>query len=631
MKSRISYGINRIIENIRLNQAPNGSWNYPFDTGITTDCYMIILLRALELHEEKLIKQLTDRIVNKQKPNGAWKLFDDEEEGNLSLTVEAYYALLYSGYYGKNNQLLKRARQFIIKKGGIANCHMLTKIMLTITGQLKWPTLFPLPVEMILLPSSFPVNFYDFSVYGRANLTPIMIMADNKFRLTTVGTPVLSELFLQKKHESILRFKELQEWRSFLKLIEQGIKNLVGLPGQIHQLAIEQAKQYMLTRIEEDGTLFNYFGSTFLMIFSLLSLGYSKRHPIITKAVKGLLAMKCSINGEQHIQFTTATVWNTSLLSTALQVAGVPDSDPMVVTANRYLLSRQHMKYGDWVVHNPSGYPGGWGFSNSNTIQPDIDDTTASLRAIARNAQTDMSIRQSWDRGLQWVLSMQNKDGGWPAFEKNTDNRILQLLPIEDAEYLISDPSTADLTGRTLEYLGSYTNLSKHHPAVKGGISWLITHQETNGSWYGRWGICYIYGTWAALTGLSAVGVPPSHHSIRKAVEWLQMIQNHDGGWGESCNSDIKRTYIPLKASTLTHTAWAIDALISTSEKPTPAIKKGISFLLNNLEREDWSTSYPKGQGMAGFLYMHYHSYRFIFPLLALSHYRTKYLKYNEM
>lgn len=624
MINKINDGIQMIIDSVRQDQTPNGSWNYPFETGISTDCYMIILLRSLEINDEKLIQQLAERILSLQEENGAWKLFYDEGDGNLTSTVEAYYALLYSGYIDKRDQRMKRAKSFILKNNGLKNTHMFTKFMLALTGQLKWPTFFPLPLELILLPHTFPIHFYSFSVFGRANLTPIMILADKKFSLTTKKSPDLSDLD-SKREEDGFYFRHSQEWRSFYSNVKQAIKSLIGLPSHLHQLATEQAKQYMLRRIEPDGTFLGYFSSTFLMIFALLSLGYPKNHPTIMNAVNGLKSMKTKINSHTHMQYTTATVWNTSLLGYALQEAGVPTSDSMITKANHYLLNRQHFKYGDWAVQNPSGLPGGWGFADMNTIHPDVDDTTASLRSIARMIKKQPLYRQSWNRGLHWLLTMQNDDGGWPAFEKNTDSKLLSFLPIEKAEYILTDPSSADVTGRALEYLGRYTNLSKDHPSVKSAINWLYSNQEDNGSWYGRWGICFIYGTWGAVTGLSAVGVLPTQTSIKKAIRWLETIQNQDGGWGESCKSDSKNKYIPLKTSTLTHTAWAVDALITASEKPTKSINHGVDFLLKNLDRDDWTTRYPKGQGMAGDFYIHYHGYRFIFPLLALAHYKKKY------
>lgn len=614
-----SKGIDWLVKVLRRDQSPEGSWNYPFETGLSTDAYMIILLRTLEINDEELIKGLAQRILSRQEKNGAWKLYYDERYGNLTATVESYYALLYSGYFDKKDKRLLAAKKFILSNGGIEEVSMFTKVMLALTGQLKWPSLPLLPIEIILLPLYFPINFYSFSVYGRANLTPMMILADKKFSLKTNRSPDLSDLLRNREADSWIRSNEM---RSLFSFIEDGVKNLIGLPQQLHKLAIQRAKKYMLEHIEEDGTFYSYYSSTFLMIFSLLSMGYKKSDPVITAAINGIKSMRCQIDELPHMQYTTANVWNTSLIGYALQEAGISAEDPMVEKANQYILNRQHDKFGDWVIHNPTSLPGGWGFSDVNTINPDVDDTTASLRSISR-----MNSANAWNRGINWVLSMQNDDGGWAAFEKNTDTKLFEFLPIEKSEYILTDPSCADITGRTLEYFGNYTNLSNDHISIKKGIKWLLNHQEHDGSWYGRWGICYIYGTWGAVTGLAAVGVPVSDSSILKAIQWLQGIQNADGGWGESCYSDSLQRYKPLGASTLTHTAWALDTLICVSEKPTTAIRKGILYLLKNLQKEDWTTAYPKGQGMAGAFYIHYHSYRYIFPLLALAHYRRKFEK----
>lgn len=620
MKIDTSEGIQRLIDRLRKDQTPDGSWAYPFETGLSTDAYMIILLRTLEIHEEELIQGLVSRLMDKQEKNGAWKLFYDEPDGNVTATVEAYYALLYSGYVKKSDPKLRAARRFILAKGGVERINIFAKIMLAITGQYKWPACFPVPVEVMLLPPSFPVHFYQFSVYGRVNLAPILLLAEKKFSLRTSRSPDLSDLLLDRS--DIHDWEVRSEWRPILSSIEQEVKRLIGLPSRLRSLAVDRAKTYMLERIEPDGTLYSYYSSTFLMIFALLSLGYKKEDPLIRRAVSGLTAMKTEIGGQPHMQYTTANVWNTSLINSALQLAGVPLHDPMVEKANRYLLERQHYKFGDWAIHNPAGVPGGWGFSHINNVNPDMDDTTASLRSIARGVTDHSAFRGAWDRGVQWLLSMQNDDGGWAAFEKNVKGRWIHLLPVEKGEFIFSDPSSADLTGRTLEFFGNYTNLPNDHKGMKRAARWLISNQESDGSWYGRWGICYIYGTWAAVTGLQSAGFSADHPSVKKAAAWLRSIQNRDGGWGESCRSDSAKRYVPLGKSTLTHTAWALDALIAAEGTPSPAVQKGVQFLLGSLENTDWTTDYPKGQGMAGSFYIHYHSYRYIFPLLALSNYR---------
>jgi sporulenol synthase len=614
--------ISQLIQQLKNDQTSDGSWNYSFETGISTDAYMIILLRTLEINDENLVGELTERILSKQEANGAWKLFHDEGNGNISATVEAYYSLLNSGYVSKDDYRLLAAKKFILANGGLEKSHLFTKIMLALTGQYPWPAYFPIPIEIIQLPPHFPINFYDLSVYGRANLAPIMILANKKCVKTTKRSPNLSDLSLPGAADEFFNIQDIQE---LFSMIEHDLKSLLGLSQTNHSLAVNRMKQYMLDHIEPDGTLFSYFSSTFLMIFALLSLGHSNGDPIIIKAVQGLKAMKCTINGHTHMQYTTATVWNTSLISYTLQKAGVPSTDLVSEKANKYLLERQQTKYGDWAIHNPGVLPGGWGFSAINTMNPDIDDSTASLRAISQLVQKNTRLQQAWDKGVLWVLSMQNNDGGWAAFEKNVDNRLVNLLPIEGGKFLLTDPSSADLTGRTLEFLGGYTNLAKNHKVMKRGVDWLINNQEKDGSWYGRWGICYIYGTWAAITGLIASGISPVSPAIQKAVNWLLAIQNHDGGWGESCKSDFSSKYVPLGSSNLTQTAWALDALIAVSDKVTPEIDAGIAYLLEAHNKVDWTISYPVGQGMGGGFYIHYQSYQYIFPLLALTQYNRKF------
>ncbi|KSU59058.1 squalene--hopene cyclase [[Bacillus] enclensis] len=618
MRTRVYEEMNRIAHQLVQDQLEDGTWRYPFETGIASDCSMIILLRTLEIKdEEDFIKELVERIAAKQKKDGSWRLFHDQEKGNLTSTVEAYYALLYSGYRNPKDQEMQAARRFILANGGAADVHMFLKILLALTGQCAWPH-FPINIEVMLLPDSFPINLFDLSVYGRANIIPFLILANTNFRKRTPRSPNLSDLF-QKKEVRFFTENQEDEVRSVIKSIKQGIKGLKPHVN-LRELALSRAEQYMLDRIEPDGTYVNYFSTTSLMIYALLARGYPKTHPVITRAVQGLKAMTCRIDGELHCQYTTATVWNTTLINYALQEAGVPYSSNTIQKANDYILSRQHLKYGDWAIHESNLLPGGWGFADMNTFHPDIDDTTAALRAIRTLAKKQVACRQAWDRGLKWLISMQNNDGGWPAFEKNVDKKVLNLLPIEGGKDLLIDPSTVDLTGRTLEFFGNYTHLDRHHPMVKRGIRWLLRHQNSDGSWVGRWGV-YIYGTWAAVTGLIAVGVPANHSAIQKALAWLRKIQNSDGGWGESCKSDIKNCYVPLRESTRTHTAWALDTLILASTSVTPEMENGAAFLVDKKEK-DWTTAYPKGRGMAGSFYINYHCYEYVFPLLSLAHYQ---------
>ncbi|MFZ3591527.1 squalene--hopene cyclase [Bacillus sp. DJP31] len=623
MEKLVKEEIQRLIDQLEGMQANDGTWRFCFEGSIMTDAYMIILIKTLQLQEDILIKKLANRIASKQTENGAWKLFKDDN-GNLSATVEAYFALLLSKFKEASDPEMKKAEDFILKNGGLKEVSSLTKVMLATTGQYPWPKWFPVPIELILLPTSCPINFFDFVGYARVHLMPILVLANNKFVIKRTN---LDLGYLNSSRDQEDHFISMNSYntRSLLSFIKQNVKKIIGLPNELNQMALEQAKQFMLHRIEPDGTLYSYFSSTFLMIFALLSLGFSKNDPVIEKAVKGLKGLACHTEGHIHMQNSPSTVWDTAFISHSLQASGINSISKPIEHASHYLLLRQQYKYGDWSIHNPNSLPGGWGFSESNTMNPDVDDTTAALRAIKYTISQHPNLRQSWYRGVNWLLSMQNNDGGWPAFEKNTDKEILKLVPFDGAESASIDPSTADLTGRTLEFLGNDARLTLQHPQVKRAVEWLENNQEKDGSWYGRWGITYIYGTWAAITGMRAIGVKSHHSSIVKGVQWLEEIQNVDGGWGESCKSDIERTYIPLGVSTPSQTAWALDSLISVYDHPTEEINKGIDCLIQLLNMKNWTYYYPTGAGLPGSFYIYYHSYNYIWPLLTLAHYRDKY------
>lgn len=616
--------IGRLTAELLQKQQPDGTWRFCFENGTALDAYVIILFRTLNADRQDLIRRLHDRILAAQQPEGCWRWYKDEEEGNLSATVEAYYALLYSGYSHVTDEPIQRAKRYILASGGVGKAtSLLTKAILAATGQRKWPTsLTAIPLEMLLLPSSLALSFFDFSAYSRVHLVPLLIMADRDFSVKTARTPDLSDLYTDRSpgEEPFSR-----ENRELLKHIQSALGHLVGTPQRIHQASVKKAEQYMLERIDGDGTLYTYASSTVLMVFALLALGYDPQHPVITHAVDGLSAMCCTAGGHTTIQNSPSTVWDTALLAYALQEAGMSGGRPAMRKAAAYLRAKQHRKAGDWQIHNPGTIPGGWGFSDTNTIIPDVDDSTAALRAIHSLSKRDPAYLESWNRGLNWVISMQNDDGGWPAFEKNTDKEMLTWLAIDGAKSAATDPSEADLTGRALEYLGNFAGLNARHKFVKRGTDWLISRQQPDGSWYGRWGICCIYGTWAALTGLKAVGLPSDHAAVAKGADWLIAIQNADGGWGESCRSDQLARYVPLHASTPSQTAWALDALIAVHDRPTPKIERGAARLIELLHEDGWASAYPTGAGLPGNFYVNYHSYRYIWPLLALGHYRKKY------
>jgi sporulenol synthase len=575
---------------------------------------MIMTLRSLEIEDEALIHKLSERLLSLQASSGYWKLYDDEE-GNLSATIQAYNALLFSGLSKRHDEHMKKAERFIIENGGVENAHFMTKWMLAANGQYPWPRYLYFPMTFLLIPSYLPLNFFDLSISARIHLLPMAIVWNKRFSLHSRWTPNLEHL---RSRYPINQQKD----ERFFKMFSNEWKKLWNMPDYLHTLSYKKAEEYMLKRIESDGTLLSYAVATIFMIYALLALGYHKNSPVIKNAVNGIKSLICQTNGFTHLQNSTSTIWNTALTSYVLQQAGVPKSEPIVKKSAHFLLKKQHTKYGDWAIHNPNVLPGGWGFSNINTINPDIDDTSAALRAITSQAVTSSAYRDAWNRGVNWLLTMQNQDGGWASFEKNTDNLLFSYIPLDDADFAAIDSSTADLTGRTLEFLGNFAGLTIQHPGVKRAVDWLISTQEKDGSWYGKWGVCYIYGTWAAVTGLMAVGVPSSHAAIQKAVKWLISIQQQGGGWGESCKSCEVKKYVPLSFSTPSQTAWAVDALVAAKQTATSEVQRGIQFLLNLEHLSEKSLTYPTGVGLPGQFYIYYHSYNEVFPLLALSNYR---------
>jgi len=606
-KKKIESEIYKRCNSLLSQQEVDGTWRYCFENSVITDAYMLILLRTIDYKKESLIKRIAERILSKQSQDGLWRIYPDEEPANLSATIQAYTALLYAQSFSNTEEQLQNAKHFIIDNGGLKNADLLTKVFFAMNGLYRWPELPIDPAILFSLPQTSPISRYDISSYARAHFAPVMLMIESKKKLTSRFTPDLSELVGKTEQES-----NIDDWINLFSTL--------NIRDSYYSTKKGNLLSYIQNHIEPDGTLLSYGLTTIFMVYGLLSNGVDRTSSIIQNALSGLMKMFCEINGTLHLQNSPSTTWDTSLMLYTLLEAGVPPTHANLLKGAGFLLSQQQSKYGDWTVHNPDALPGGWGFSLGNTQHPDLDDTQAALRTIARYCRTSSSYYSCYEKGLSWLLSMQNYDGGWAAFEKNTNRYLIGSLPIKHAKDALIDPSTPDLTGRTLEFLGSYHGLNQNHRSIKKGVSWLLSNQESNGSWYGRWGVCYIYGTWAAVTGLRSCGVHPNEKALQKAKKWLLSIQNEDGGWGESCESDSLRKYVSLNKSTPSQTAWALNALTSLNDKPNSKMEEAVSWLLSKQE-----ASYPTGAGLPGAFYIRYHSYEHIWPLLALTHYYKKY------
>ncbi|MFP7493911.1 squalene--hopene cyclase [Terribacillus saccharophilus] len=612
-KHDVKKAIEKRTRRLEALQQPDGSWRMCFEGAILTDCFYLITFTSFE-KEHATVEKLKVKLLARQRDDGSWSAYPGERNGSLSATVLAYAALRFAGVPAA---VLRTSERYISSNGGINKAHFMIRFMLAVHGMVPWPPFLKFPMTALLVPTTFPINFFQFSSYARIHFVPMLILLNKKFKRISKHSIQLDHLLYEDEWD------DLEDMRAPFRTVTEEWSRLARLPARLHRAGYAYAERYMQERTESDGTLYSYASATFFMIYAYLALGYEENNLKIQQALKGIHGLVNENCNGIHVENSTSTVWDTALLSYALQQAGISVKQPMIQSANHYLLQRQHTQKADWQIHQSGIEPGGWGFSDINTNHPDNDDTAAVLRALTRQARDELTTKRAWKKGTDYLLAMQNKDGGWAAFEKDTNWWVLGKLPIENAEDAAIDPSTADLTGRVMEFLGTYASLKKDHASIKKAVRWLSKHQQLNGSWYGRWGVCYLYGTWAALTGLAAVGVDPTAKTVKRAVNWLKAVQHEDGGWGESCRSAEVGTYVDLSISTVVQTAWAVDALIASGEQDSEEVQHGVHFLLSEPKLQA-SIDYPTGIGLPGQFYIRYESYPYIFPLLALSHYQIK-------
>jgi sporulenol synthase len=387
------------------------------------------------------------------------------------------------------------------------------------------------------------------------------------------------------------------------------------------QRSLELCRNFIRDRVEADGTLGSYLLSTVFSMFALSFLGRPEDVELVRFMKAGLKNFTFEQKGELHMQPCTSAVWDTALNVAALRQLGVPDTDASLVRAVNWLLDREITVFPDLWKRSPAIRGGAWGFQAVNRFYPDVDDTCAVLAAIKDfGGQLGRRPDEAFARGVEWVFAMQNRDGGFSAFDVNSSRQFLEWLPFNDMGRAMIDPSSADMTGRTVMFL-SDLNSARASRSIRRGLAWLDSHQEKDGSWWGRWGISFIYGTWAALLGYGAVGVNRDNSAIvNRGCRWLCSVQNVDGGWGESCNSDVEGFFVPRSESTPSQTAWALDGLLAAGFSPQESsVKRGIEFLIERYRPGiGWEENYPTGMGFAGKLYLIYHNYGNLWPTMAL-------------
>jgi squalene-hopene/tetraprenyl-beta-curcumene cyclase len=501
-----------------------------------------------------------------------------------------------------------------------------SKLYLALLGQFPWKYLPVIPVEMILLPSWCFFNIYKMSSWSRAMLIPLAII--NHFKPTRELPPdrQLHELYpvgTEGNDFTLPRDQRLLTCRNFFLRADRALKLLEPMHSKaLRQRALEEAERWMVERIGEgsDG-LAAVFPAMLNSIIALRTLDYPKQHPLYKKALNDFAGLFVDDPDDFRIQPCLSPVWDTAINIIALAESGFPAQHPALQRAAQWLAHKEVRLRCDWTENNPHPEASGWAFEYNNVFYPDTDDTAMvlmALRLVRPNEQSELA--RMFERALGWQLSFQCRDGGWAAFDKDVTRHWLEDMPFADHNAIL-DPTCSDLTARTLELLG-YIGFNPGRPLVRKAVRYLRATQEDDGSWYGRWGVNYIYGTWQVLRGLRAIGEDMKQNWILRGRDWLESCQNDDGGWGESCASYENPDLKGKGASTASQTAWALMGLCACGDLDRPSLQRGLRYLLDN-QRADgaWDELEITGTGFPRVFYLKYDMYRQNFPLLALATY----------
>jgi squalene-hopene/tetraprenyl-beta-curcumene cyclase len=617
-------------------QDPEGFWVAELEADSTLTSEYLMLRRFLDRVDRDRERKAVHYLRCTQLPDGGWAIYAGGPS-EISASVKAYFALKLSGVSAEEPYML-RARHCILAKGGVVAANVFTKITLALFDQYDWRGIPSMPAEIMLLPKGFYFSLYAISYWSRAVLIPLLIVFAHRPVCRIPAEQGIAELYLRPRHE--IRYRKEPPfnkdagltWRNLFITLDACLKLYDRMPVRaLRRRALQKAAAWMLEHLNGTGGLGAIYPAMANSIFALRCLEYPADHPLVMKALEEIEALEVygaiQDGGREvetlHLQPCFSPVWDTSLLMNALVEAGVRPDHSALVKAAAWLRSRQTTTVGDWKVSAPAVEPGGWYFQFDNEWYPDVDDTAVVLMALAKlRVPPAEATATALLRGHRWVLGMQGSDGGWGSYDRDNNHLVFNLIPFADHRALL-DPSTADLTGRCLEYLGT-VGYDRSHPAVGPALEFLRREQELDGSWYGRWGVNYIYGTWSVLTGLRAIGEDMSAPYVRKAVEWIESRQNPDGGWGESCLSYADPAWAGRGPSTPSQTAWALMALLSAGVSSSISVVRGVHYLLRQ-QREDgsWMEAQHTGTGFPRVFYLRYHWYCQYFPLWALAMYRN--------
>jgi squalene-hopene/tetraprenyl-beta-curcumene cyclase len=604
-------------------QRPDGHWVGELQGDTILESEYVLLMAFLGRENSDVCRKAARYILRQQMPEGGWSNYP-EGPADLSVSVKAYFALKLTGHDG-GAPYMRRAREVIRSLGGAAGCNSFTKFYLALLGQFPYGNCASVPPEMVLLPSWVYVNLYAMSSWTRTIVVPLSIFSACKPVRRLPAEKGIAELFLQPPDTPLWPAKpsgRLLTWTNLFLGIDLVYKKVERWLGPVRRLAIRRAAAWMRERLADGDGLGAIFPPMIYTVIVLRCLGVSDDDAEMVAALRQLENLMIEEDDALRLQPCFSPVWDTALTLNALADSGLRGEHPAVKRAARWLLAKEVRRPGDWSLSNSSLEPGGWFFEYRNAYYPDTDDTAMVLMALAKTGQADTaSGRTAVERGLRWLLGMQNRDGGWAAFDREINREVLTRVPFADHNAML-DPSCPDITARVLEALGHY-GFGLDHPQVRRALDFLRRKQEAAGCWIGRWGVNYIYGTWQVLCGLRSVGLDMRDPMVLRAVAWLREVQQPGGGWGETCRSYDDPTLAGRGTPTASQTAWALLALLAAGEHDTPSVRRGIEYLLRTQGQDgNWREDSFTGTGFPKVFYLKYHLYRLYFPLMALARYQ---------
>jgi squalene-hopene/tetraprenyl-beta-curcumene cyclase len=611
-------------------QQPDGHWVFELEADATIPAEYVLLKHYLGAEPDLALEQkIAVYLRRTQGQHGGWPLFQDGDL-DISCSVKAYFALKMIGDPPHAPHMV-RARAAIRQHGGADRSNVFTRALLALYGMVSWRAVPAMPVEIMLLPRWFPFHIDKVSYWARTVLTPLLVLRALMPRARNPRQVTIEELFLEQPQALRGLPKAPHQkwfWFIFFRIVDHIVRAIEPLfPKTLRKRAIDAAVAFVTTRLNgEDGlgAIFPAMANT-VMMFDVLC--YPEDHPDVVVARRSIEKLLVIKPDEAYCQPCVSPVWDTALLCHALLECGTDAANKQAERGLQWLTPLQVLDIpGDWAVQRPSVRPGGWAFQYANAYYPDLDDTAVVVMAMDR-VRKDTGT-QEYDtaiaRAREWISGLQSRNGGWAAFDADNTYYYLNNIPFSDHGALL-DPPTEDLTGRCLSMLAQLGEQREGNAPVERGLDFLRRTQHPEGSWYGRWGMNFIYGTWSVLCALNVLGLNETSPEVRRAIYWLAKIQNSDGGWGED-GSSYKLDYHGYEAapSTASQTAWALLALMAAGAVDHPAVARGIAYLTQTQGTDGfWNEPRFTATGFPRVFYLRYHGYSKFFPLWALARYRN--------